>query len=112
MKQLDLFRKPPPEKLERSIRVKGRNVAATSIKSHREEKANGNLSSLAERTKQLLADGKPRNTWQIANAFGKQAGSLTAPVKKLYENGEIVISHIGKAANSGKDVRFYKLADG
>lgn len=108
MTQLELFQPlPPPERLERTIRRKGRNVAATSILSYREEKEQGKFSALEAGILQQLADGRPRTRRQLAKALGKEPSGICQAVKGLVERGEIAVSTVAKCPTTGKAVRWF-----
>lgn len=108
MKQLDLFQPlPPPDHLERTIRRKGKNIAATSILSHREEKAKGTFSALEAGILKQLTDGRPRTRRQLAKALGKEPSGICQAVKGLAERGEIAVSTVAKCPTTGKAVRWF-----
>lgn len=90
--------------------MKGKNVAATSILSYREEKAKGRFSAIKAGILELLADGKPRTRRQLAEALKKEPSGICHALQGLTKRGEITVSHVAKCPVKRKSVRWFKLS--
>lgn len=111
MQQLELFQPTPPQQLERTIRRKGRNIAATSILSYREEKEKGSFSAIEDGILKHLSDGRPRTRMQLAKALGKYPSSISQAVINLIEKELIHEVGVLKNPGSNKTAKCLKICE-
>lgn len=109
--QLELFQPQPLalKVLEKNIRTRKGNAAATSIISFREETVKGTFSTLEKNILELLEGGITMSRRAMALKLHREPSGLCFALRQLCENGIIEVFNIEKCPLTGKNVRIFKM---